>query len=138
MERFIQVILLCTFISSLIAFNCNTVTNSSLCTQMNGCVWTDPTCGGTFAPVCSTTTLCYYIDPIGGADTNAGAALAPLKTLTAGFQKLAGKTGNATLIVLNYNLETQVEIFNYTTITTDINITVKYNSSLSFILLTLF
>lgn len=127
MERFIQVILFCTFISSLLAFNCNSVSDSASCAQMTGCTWTDPTCGGTFAPAC-TTTLCYYIDPVGGVDTNAGAALTPYRTLTAGFQKLAGKTGTATLIVLNYNIDTQAEIFNYTTVTTAITMTIKYYS----------
>ena len=102
-------------VPSIVAFNCNSVTNSDDFLTLNVCSWdsTNLLCSGTYAPSCNIPT-CYYVDPVGGLDTQTGAATSPFKTLKPAFTALATKTG--TIYVINSVHLQEVDLLSYTSI----------------------
>lgn len=103
---------------SFLAFDCTSVSTSSLCGQLSGCTWSG-TCSGPMGLTCSIPT-CYYIDPIGGSDSGDGSTSAPYKTLTPGFTQLAASTGS--LIVFNNAADIEVQILSFVTINSQVTV----------------
>ena len=112
-------------VPSLVAFNCNSVTNSDDCITLTGCSWdsTSLLCSGTFAPSC-TIPNCYYVDPVGGLDTQTGDGTTPFKTLKPAFTALAAKTG--TIYVINLVHLQEADLLSSTSITSTIGLRYFY------------
>ncbi len=102
-------------------FECLSVTSSSQCKTLQGCSWDLPSssCQGTFSPSCPTSN-CYYIDSSSTATSPDGTPKLPFKTVTDGFKKLASSDG--TLVIINYQENTTVQVTQTVTISTNITI----------------
>lgn len=129
MNVFLQFLLLASFFHLFQAFDCDHITVASFCEQLEGCIWVDNTCTGTFSSSCPVTTvpsLCYYIDPLNGSDSQNGSSISPFKTLMPAFQVASELTEGqqAIVTVINYMARVQVEVLAYTDINSfgDINI----------------
>lgn len=107
------------FQSSVLAFDCNSVSDQTACEALNNCVWSSNACSGAFSPTCDNPP-CYYVDPEDGSDSNDGSVQNPFETLSAGLSVLDGSTGS--IIVINYIATTSAELLSYVEITSDIAI----------------
>jgi len=113
---FFQAILL---YHSVLAFDCNSVTDQTACQTLNNCAWSSNACSGAFSPTCDNPP-CYYVDPENGSDSNDGSVQNPFETLSAGFSILDGNTGS--IIVINYIATTQADLLSYIEISSDVTI----------------
>ena len=129
MNLLISLLILSILPIPILSLTCDQIKHPSLCDQLSGCswIWPDNHCVGNLSHSCSTSTTCYYIDPIDGSDTQSGSIEAPLKTLTSVLHDLQGK--DATIFIINREQNIKVQLSSQIII--DSNLTIRLSPVLT-------
>jgi len=90
--------LLLSQLSLILCFDCRDISRKLQCIQLEGCVWENDTCFGSYSPACLPPE-CFYIDTLSTSITDIGTPQNPLRSLPTGF----AKSGDRTLIIINYS-----------------------------------